>query len=172
MDIPTAKDIKKSRRERGLTQAQVAESAGVSQPLLSRIENEDIDPRLSTLHAVVSAINDHEPEIPSEELEIVLPQALRQLRTERGFTQRQLAVKSGLSQPMVARIETGDVDPRTSTFRSILDGLLENADEISTGSELSKEDGSSTEKKSMKTGGEEPDSGNILEEIETAFDSL
>jgi predicted transcriptional regulator len=46
---------------------------------------------------------------------------LRQARRRAGFTQRQLASKTGVPQPMVARIETGAVIPRVDT----LDRLLE-----------------------------------------------
>jgi len=48
------------RRKLGLTQAEVARAAGVSQPLVARIENGTVDPRLSTLRAVVDALNDAE----------------------------------------------------------------------------------------------------------------
>jgi transcriptional regulator with XRE-family HTH domain len=46
---------------------------------------------------------------------------LRQARRRAGFTQRQLASKAGVPQPMVARIESGAVIPRVDT----LDRLLE-----------------------------------------------
>jgi predicted transcriptional regulator len=46
---------------------------------------------------------------------------LRQARRRAGLTQRQLASKAGVPQPMVARIESGAVMPRVDT----LDRLLE-----------------------------------------------
>ena len=46
---------------------------------------------------------------------------LRQARRRAGLTQRQLASKAGVPQPMVARIESGAVIPRVDT----LDRLLE-----------------------------------------------
>lgn len=45
------------RLKLGLTQSEVAKSAGVSQPLIARIENETVDARLSTLRSVVDALN-------------------------------------------------------------------------------------------------------------------
>lgn len=46
---------------------------------------------------------------------------LRQARRRAGLSQRQLAVKVGVSQPQIARIESGAVVPRVDT----LDRLLE-----------------------------------------------
>ncbi len=48
------------------------------------------------------------------------PQELRNLRLKSGLTQAELARKVGISQPLVARIESGDIDPRASTLRRIL----------------------------------------------------
>lgn len=45
------------RKRLGLTQAQVAQVAGVSQPLIARIENGSVDPRLSTYRSVIEALN-------------------------------------------------------------------------------------------------------------------
>jgi len=48
------------------------------------------------------------------------PQELRSLRKKANFTQKELAIKAGISQALIARIEAGDVDPRVSTLRKIL----------------------------------------------------
>ena len=47
MFLPTPEDIKKLRLELKLTQHDIATRAGVSQPLIARIESGDVDPRLS-----------------------------------------------------------------------------------------------------------------------------
>jgi len=44
-------------------------------------------------------------------------QLVREARLRAGITQRALASKAGVSQPLVARIERGDVEP---TFRRLL----------------------------------------------------
>ncbi|MCD4809259.1 MAG: helix-turn-helix domain-containing protein, partial [Methanosarcinales archaeon] len=49
MFLPTPGDIKKRRVGLNLTQNELAKLAGVSQPLIARIEAGDVDPRLSTL---------------------------------------------------------------------------------------------------------------------------
>lgn len=43
---------------------------------------------------------------------------ISELRTKQGLTQKDLAIKSGLSQPMIARLEKGD-SRRTPTFETI-----------------------------------------------------
>lgn len=48
---------------------------------------------------------------------------LRQKRKGLGISQTELANESGVSQSLIARIESGDVDPRLSTFNKILTSL-------------------------------------------------
>lgn len=48
---------------------------------------------------------------------------IRQLRRKRGLTQEQLAVRAGVSQSMIAKIEGGTVNPRISTIKSIFQVL-------------------------------------------------
>jgi predicted transcriptional regulator len=55
--VPRPDELRALRRKLGLTQAQVARAAGVSQPLVARIENGTVDPRLSTFRSVVEAMN-------------------------------------------------------------------------------------------------------------------
>ena len=53
MEIPTPEDLREKRETLGMTQSELADSAGVSQPLIARIENGDVDPRLSTVSCIV-----------------------------------------------------------------------------------------------------------------------
>ena len=55
MFLPTPDELKKLRLELSLTQHELATRAGVSQPLIARIESGDVDPRLSTLHKIFNA---------------------------------------------------------------------------------------------------------------------
>jgi predicted transcriptional regulator len=55
MQLPTPEDLKKRRNELGLTQSDLAKRAGVSQPLIARIESGDVDPRLSTVRKILEA---------------------------------------------------------------------------------------------------------------------
>jgi predicted transcriptional regulator len=63
MELPTPDDLKERRKELGLTQAELADRAGVSQPLIARIEGSDVDPRLSTLRSIVEALEEVEGDI-------------------------------------------------------------------------------------------------------------
>ena len=54
---------------------------------------------------------------------LLTPKELRELRKRAGLTQKELARRAGVSQSLIARIETGSVDPRLSTLRRILQAL-------------------------------------------------
>lgn len=45
---------------------------------------------------------------------------LRQARTSAGLSQRELASRTGIAQPTIARIEAGHVDPRVRTLDRLL----------------------------------------------------
>ncbi|MDO9517568.1 MAG: CBS domain-containing protein [Methanosarcinaceae archaeon] len=62
MQLPTPSDLKDKRTELGLTQSGLAKRAGVSQPLIARIESGDVDPRLSTLRKIFDAFESTEKE--------------------------------------------------------------------------------------------------------------
>lgn len=47
----------------------------------------------------------------------------RYMRKKAGLTQKELAERTGLSQPLIARIEKGDIDTRLSTARKMLEAL-------------------------------------------------
>ena len=63
-------------------------------------------------------------------MELPTPQDVRERRTELGLTQSELADRAEVSQPLIARIEGGDVDPRLSTLRRIVDALSESEGDI------------------------------------------
>ncbi len=54
--LPSAEDIRRLRKLTGLTQKELAKRAGVSQALIARIESGQVDPRLSTLRKIITAI--------------------------------------------------------------------------------------------------------------------
>jgi len=58
-------------------------------------------------------------------MELPTPEDLRERRNDLGLTQSDLAEHADVSQPLIARIEGGDVDPRLSTLRRIVNALQE-----------------------------------------------
>ncbi len=80
-----------------MTQAELAERADVSQPLIARIEGGDVDPRLSTLRRIVEALNEAEggllraADLMNEDVVSVAPDdsvhETRERMQEKGFSQ-------------------------------------------------------------------------------------
>jgi len=62
MEVPSPEELSKRRERLGLTQAELAEKAGVSQPMIARIESGSVDPRVSTFGRIVEALNEAEKE--------------------------------------------------------------------------------------------------------------
>jgi predicted transcriptional regulator len=58
--LPTPEDVRRLRKMAGLTQKELAIKAHVSQSLIARIEAGHVDPRLSTLQKILSAITSTE----------------------------------------------------------------------------------------------------------------
>ncbi len=58
-------------------------------------------------------------------MDLPTPQDLRERRNGLSLTQSELAERADVSQPLIARIEGGDVDPRLSTIRRIVQALDE-----------------------------------------------
>ena len=56
MVMITGKLLKKMREELGMTQEQLAELAGISQAHVAKIENEKVNPRLSTVNKIMSIL--------------------------------------------------------------------------------------------------------------------
>jgi predicted transcriptional regulator len=63
MHLPTPQELRERRDAIGLTQSELADRAGVSQPLIARIEGGDVDPRLSTLRRIVEALDEAEGDV-------------------------------------------------------------------------------------------------------------
>ena len=89
MELPTPQDLRERRKALELTQSELAERAGVSQPLIARIEGGDVDPRLSTLRRIVGALDEAEggivraEDLMNENLVSVAPdQSVRQAERE------------------------------------------------------------------------------------------
>ncbi|MBS1263973.1 MAG: Zinc metalloprotease [Methanonatronarchaeales archaeon] len=58
-------------------------------------------------------------------MELLSPGELRQRRERLGLTQAELAERAGVSQPLIARVESGSLDPSMSTYTRVLEALHE-----------------------------------------------
>lgn len=72
-------------------------------------------------------------------MDLPTPEELNDYREEVDLTQSELADAADVSQPLIARIEGGDVDPRLSTLRRIVNALQEAEGEIVRATDLMNE---------------------------------
>lgn len=93
------------------------------------------------------------------------PADLRTRRQELGLTQQEVADAAEVSQPLIARIEGGDVDPRLSTLRRIVEALEATEADLTRAADLM-----STEVKTIEAG--EPVSMAAQRMSDTAFSQL
>lgn len=65
-------------------------------------------------------------------MHLKIARLVEELRIKKGLTQTQLAEKSGVSQPMIARLEKGDQDrvPTLSTINKVMSALGHQVDLI------------------------------------------
>jgi predicted transcriptional regulator len=73
-------------------------------------------------------------------MELPTPQDLKERREALNLTQSSLAEMADVSQPLIARIEGGDVDPRLSTLRRIVNALQEAEGDVVRARNLMNED--------------------------------
>jgi predicted transcriptional regulator len=73
-------------------------------------------------------------------MELPTPADLKNRRNALDITQSALAERADVSQPLIARIEGGDVDPRLSTLRRIVEALDEAEGEIRRAKDVMNED--------------------------------
>lgn len=123
------------RRKSGLTQIVVSSRMGSTQPALARLEKGEMKPNLRTLARYAQAI-DQEMEITfsgspvgdksvqsiTRDLEAV-PTTLAGLRRELGVTQSQVASRMETTQPVIARLESGDMVPNLRTLERYAEAI-------------------------------------------------
>jgi len=68
MDMISGKYIRELREEHGLSQAELARLANISQAHVAKIENERVDPRLSTVNRILSVLSRDENFIACREI--------------------------------------------------------------------------------------------------------
>ena len=64
MEVPTGNHIRRWRKSLDITQTKLSEMSGVAQSIIAKIENESVDPRVSTLRKLTEALSRFEnPEL-------------------------------------------------------------------------------------------------------------
>ncbi len=63
--VPTPKELQELRKKVGLTQEELATRVGISQSLVARIENGQVNPSIITLKRILSVIEDQEQVSPN-----------------------------------------------------------------------------------------------------------
>ena len=58
--------VREERRRRLMTQDMLAATAGISQKQLSKIENDEVDPRLSTIRKIAQALDVEPSDLTSD----------------------------------------------------------------------------------------------------------
>ena len=64
----TGDTVRKLRKERGLSQTELAKLANISQAHIAKIENEKVDPRLSTVNRILLVLSKKEKQISCSDL--------------------------------------------------------------------------------------------------------
>jgi transcriptional regulator with XRE-family HTH domain len=140
MSALKAKEIKELRVKMDLSQAELADKVGVSQPLVSQWERGKIGPspdQLKKLAEVLGAGNENATTDASP-----LSAWLTKARNAKGFTVPELAHRSGLTPPAIYRIEAGVTRNLREATRKKLEAALntplsaEAADEVANESEV------------------------------------
>jgi transcriptional regulator with XRE-family HTH domain len=131
------------RRAIGMTQLEVAFKMGTTQPALARLEKGEAKANLRTLARYAEALGRRavvqltpstesvprrpgssdpvgQPSKPTGMTRMVdleaLPAALASMRKERGVTQSEVANRMATTQPVIARLESGDGVPNLTTL--------------------------------------------------------
>jgi transcriptional regulator with XRE-family HTH domain len=113
----TSSWIKQARSKSGLTQQQLADKLGVSQPQVSFWETGALGPSADTLARIsdITRVPYEEEKVPSD-----FATWLKTLREKSGLTRQQLTEKSGMSYLTLYFIETGKTQsPQKATIDAL-----------------------------------------------------
>jgi predicted transcriptional regulator len=134
MDLPTPADLKDRRTDLDLTQSELADRADVSQPLIARIEGGDVDPRLSTLRRIVTALDEaesavmHAGDIMHEGVVDVAPDdSVREaidVMVKEGYSQLPV-VRDGRPQGIISNSDIRRLDPDNAGELPVAEAMQE-----------------------------------------------
>lgn len=115
--------IRQTREAMGLTLVECGKRAGISYTHISEIERDNACPSLKTLEKLANALNKPVSYFLSGDTCITLGEKVRKLREAQGLTQAKLARQVGLSDSLIAQIETGKAQPSLNTLDRLADVL-------------------------------------------------
>lgn len=113
--------IRRVREELGLTLVECSKRAGISYTHISEIERGNVCPSLKTLEKLAKALEKPVSYFLKEDTPTTLGERLRKLREAQGLTQVKLAAQVGISDSLIAQIETGKVQPSLNTLEKLAD---------------------------------------------------
>lgn len=124
-----------ARRQLGITQIDLANRMGTTQPSLARFEKDATVPNVRTVTRYAEAIGyrasarlesgvggSDSPRSIACALD-QLPEVMSDIRKSLGVTQNQVAHRMGTTQPIVARFERGDPLPNIKTLEKYADAI-------------------------------------------------
>ena len=129
-------NIRRARKEQGLTQIQLSKRSGVSQSAISDIENPTMtkQPNTDTIQKIANALNcsvdtllgniTEKPIAEGDEPNMgSVGDRIRSRRKDDHISQIELSKTAGISQSTLSAIETGAQNPSVSTIQAIAEAL-------------------------------------------------
>lgn len=123
-NLPTPEDLKRYRKNCGLTQQELAKRASVSQSLIARIEAGTVDPRLSTVRKILNVINEtNQKELKA--IDVAVKKVITIQETDPISKASKLISENGISQVPVCNAAghvIGAIKEKTITMNLIKKG--------------------------------------------------
>lgn len=98
--------IKQIRKDKGLTQDELAQKLGISRAAMGQFEKESSHPRAGTLQKIADALG-----VPVYEFSLNEGERIKMIRESRGLSQKELGDKTGLTSTQIAQIEDLSLRP-------------------------------------------------------------
>jgi len=92
--------IKQIRKDKGLTQDDLAKKLGISRAAMGQFEKESSHPRIRTLQKIADALD-----VPVYEFSFNEGERIRTIRESKGLSQKELGDRIGLTSAQIAQIE-------------------------------------------------------------------
>jgi transcriptional regulator with XRE-family HTH domain len=131
--IALGRTVRELREKRGMSAADLAAAAGIERGRLDALEAGRFDPAYDVLHALAAGLGveagalvrraERAGDLDAHVAIVAFGQRLRELRTERGVSQEDIAYRAGVHPTAIGRLEAGRRDPRLTTILRLARGL-------------------------------------------------